>query len=381
MSAALPKVLVVDDEQNLLVGLSRILRGRFELTLANSGEEALRLFAAGRAFDVIVSDMRMPGMDGVQLLAHARRLLPEATRLILSGHADLESAVRAINEGNLFRFLLKPIKPEELISALDAAVEQRRLLVSERELLELTVTGSIDALSEMLALANPVAHGRARRVRRIVDALATELKLPRPWALEVAASLSQVGAVLLPPETAARWSTGRDLSAEEAAMVARMPAVADQLLKHIPRLEAVRSILSALVLTPPHAREEALEVRVVRAALAFEQALSGGATPAQALRRLQVSSDEGDDQVLGACARLKDLVLGQGVAQHVAIENLREGMVLAADVRTRAGALLISRGHEVTFGLMTALRNYARTVGVAEPLSVELIDTGEELAA
>jgi hypothetical protein len=65
----------------------------------------------------------------------------------------------------------------------------------------------------------------------------------------------------------------------------------------------------------------------------------------------------------------------------VVIETLREGMVLAADVRTRAGALLISRGHEVTFGLMTALRNYARTVGVAEPLSVELMGAASSRAA
>lgn len=163
-------------------------------------------------------------------------------------------------------------------------------------------------------------------------------------------------------------------------MVSRMPGVADQLLKHIPRLEPVRAILSALA-GARWAVEESLEVRIIRVALVLEQGLSVGASPAEVLRGLEASAGRGDALVLGACARLKGLVLGQGTAQEVIIENLREGMVLAADVRTRAGALLISRGHQVTFGLMTALRNYARTVGVAEPLSVELMATPESRTA
>jgi CheY-like chemotaxis protein len=369
--SSLPAVLLVDDDQNLLVGLTRMLRAHFEVSVAVGGEEALALLSGEKRFAVVVSDMRMPGMDGVEVLAQARQLQPHATRLILSGHADLEAAARAVNEGNLFRFLFKPTLPPELISNIEAAVDQYRLVLAERELLEKTVTGSIEVLSEVLALTNPAAHGRARRVRRIVDALASELKIGNRWPLEIAASLSQVGAVLLPPPTTAKWAKGQPLSEAEEGMVNRMPAVADQLLKHIPRLEPVRAILAGLSC---EASGQALEVRILRIALSLEQLLTHGALPNKALSMLEASALPGDALVLGACARLPGVVVGQGVSRSVTIENLREGMVLAADVRTSSGALLISRGHAVTFGLMTALRNYARTVGVAEPLTVEFAE-------
>lgn len=373
--SALPRVLVVDDEQNLLMGVARTLRGKFDTVLVPSGQQAIDQLETGGPFDVVMSDMRMPGIDGVQVLAQARLKQPDATRVILSGQSDLSSAVRAINEGKLFRFLLKPVKPEELIAALNDAVEQRRLVLAERELLEQTLAGSVNVLSEVLAITNPVAHGRARRVRRIVEALARELKLPHPWALQVAASMSQVGAVLLPPDTAARWNAGKPLSPDEWAMVGRMPEVADRLLQKIPRLEPVRAILSGLAAAPRET--EPVEVRIVRTAIGMERALSEGATQAKALEHVRVEARKGDDQVVDACKELGALVLGLGSAQEVTIENLREGMVLAADVRAKNGALLISRGHEVTYGLMTALRNFARTIGVAEPLSVELMDPAD----
>lgn len=380
MNATLPRVLVVDDEQNLLMGVARTLRGRFEPVLVASGAEAVHELDHGAPFDVVLSDMRMPGMDGVQVLAHARKVQPDATRLILSGQSDLASAVRAINDGNLFRFLFKPLKPDDLVLALQDAVAHRRLILSERELLEKTVTGAVAMLSDVLALTHPAAHGRASRIRRIVDALSRELGVGQPWSLQVAASMSQLGAVLLPPDTAARWKADQPLSAEERAMVARMPEVSDQLLRHIPRFEPVRQILSALA-SPAAGGDEPLPVCLVRTAIVLERALGEGVSQEQALARTRAQARPGDEPVLAACARLGGLVLGLGAASPVTIENLREGMVLAADVRARNGALLITRGHEVTFGLMTALRNFARTVGVEEPLSVERLDDAAHRAA
>lgn len=380
MNANLPRVLVVDDEQNLLMAVARTLRGKFEPVLVASGAEAVRELERGQPFDVVLSDMRMPVMDGVHVLAHARRVQPDATRMILSGQSDLSSAVRAINDGDLFRFLLKPVKPEDLLASLADAVAHRRLVLSERELLEKTLAGSVAMLSDVLALTRPAAHGRASRVRRIVDALARELSVAQPWALQVAASMSQLGAVLLPPETATRWNTDQPLSAEERAMVARMPEVSDQLLQHIPRLEPVRQILAALA-APSPSQDEAIPVRIVRTAIVLERMLAEGVSQAVALEHTRAVARPGDAAVLDACAGLGSLVLGLGAVLPVTIENLRIGMVLAADVRARNGALLISRGHEVTYGLMTALRNFARTVGVEEPLSVEHLEEASHRAA
>lgn len=380
MSSQLPRVLFVDDEQNVLIAITRSLRGRFAMTLATGGDEALQFFSAGQHFDAIVSDMRMPNMDGVGLLSRVRLLAPDTVRIILSGHADMESAVRAVNDGSIFRFLVKPVDRDTLGAVLDAAVAQHRLVIAEREVLEKTLTGAVNALTEVLALTNPVAFGRARRIRRIATAIADELKVPQRWPIEVAAMLTQIGAVTLPPDTAARWYANRPLSEEEHAMVLRMPRVGDKLLAHIPRLEPVRAILLSLEggqEAAPAAIDLSLGANIVKTAVKLEQLLSRGGTVAEAVAAIRASAPGADALVLEACLRLKALVLGQGSAHEISITSLKEGMVLADDVRTRAGALLISRGHEVTYGLLAHLRNYAKTVGVAEPIRVEA--TGEEL--
>ena len=167
-----PSILCVDDEPNVVSGLAMQLRRDYEVVGASSGAEGLarlRERAGGpedRAFAAIVSDMRMPEMDGASFLAEAREVAPDATRLLLTGHSEFDAAIRAVNEGGLFRFLLKPCPPDELRVALRDAVEQHRLVVSERVLLEQTLRGSVRTLLEILAMTHPAAFGRAERVRR-----------------------------------------------------------------------------------------------------------------------------------------------------------------------------------------------------------------------
>ncbi len=376
MTAPLPKVLFVDDEQNVLVGIMRVLRGRFDVALATGADQALQMLASGQRFQVIVSDMRMPGMDGSQLLARARQVDPDMVRLILSGHSDLDAAVRAINDGSVFRFLIKPMEREALVQVLEAAVAQHKLMTAERELLERTLAGSVSALAEVLGLANPVAFGRARRARRIAAAICEELKVPQRWAIEVAALLSQVGAVMLPPDTVARWYAGQPLSEEERTMVQRLPKVGDQLLAHIPRMEPVREILASL---GEKGGEASLGARVVRVALDLEDRLSRGDEVVSAIATLRTEAPPADQLVLDACGRLKNLVLGRSTSRPLPIASLQEGQVLSEDVRTKAGGLLITRGHELTVALMGHLRNYQKTVGVAEPLYVEVVEPDEPL--
>jgi DNA-binding NtrC family response regulator len=122
----LPRVLLVDDEVNVLEGLRRSLRPFFDVTLANGAQEALNLVATQGPFEVIVSDMRMPGMDGITLLASIRRLFPNTVRVLLTGYGDMNSIIAAVNEGNVFRFLSKPCPPWALTRALEDSVRLYR---------------------------------------------------------------------------------------------------------------------------------------------------------------------------------------------------------------------------------------------------------------
>lgn len=374
--APLPKVLLVDDEESVLIGLNRLLHGRYDVTLASSAADGLQVLATS-TFDVVLSDMRMPQMTGTEFLKRVRAVQPDATRMVLSGHSDLEAAAGAINDGQVFRFLIKPARRETLFAALDAGVEQRRLVRAERELLEQTLTGSIDALSEALALANPEAFGRARRLRRIIASLAKEAGLTRRWALEVAASVSQLGAITVPPDVTRRAAAGEALSAVEQAMLERAAGVPRQLLRHLPRIEPVLELLDALALDDPLTSPlQSLESAALRLAALVERKLTAGEPLDAVLAALE--REPGNARVLvEALRRIGGLLMGARPQRQLDIQGLQPGMVLVEDVRTRAGALLITRGHEVSESLLVRLRNFAATIGVKEPLTVAVPDERE----
>ena len=129
-------VLLVDDDQNLLNGLRRALsRERYELLTAVGAQAALEILK-GVKVDVIVSDERMPGLKGTDLLRIVAREYPETIRIMLSGQASLETAIRAINEGQIYRFLLKPCNEIDLALSIRQALEQKELVCQSRKLLK-----------------------------------------------------------------------------------------------------------------------------------------------------------------------------------------------------------------------------------------------------
>src|SRR5271154_7508914 len=114
------KILMVDDEDAVLVGYQRMFRNEFQIETAPGGAAALTALEATGPYAVVVSDMRMPEMDGAKLLTKIKLLAPETTRIMLTGNADIHSAVSAVNEGSIFRFLTKPCSRETLAKALTA---------------------------------------------------------------------------------------------------------------------------------------------------------------------------------------------------------------------------------------------------------------------
>src|ERR1700744_1678248 len=126
-----PRVLLIDDDAALLEGLKRRLRSRLDVVGAESGAEAFELIDPARPFAVVVSDMRMPRMDGAAVLREFRKRTPDTVRVLLTGYVDIDSAIKAVNEGNIFRFLCKPVDFDDLNAAIDDAIEQHRLITAE----------------------------------------------------------------------------------------------------------------------------------------------------------------------------------------------------------------------------------------------------------
>ena len=130
------RVLFVDDEISALRGYQRVLHGEFSVSTAVGGEQGLAAIQANGPYAVVVSDMKMPGMNGAEFLSRVRERAPETVRMLLTGYADLQSAIDAVNRGNIFRFLTKPCEKETLIEAINRGLEQYRSTVTQKEIVK-----------------------------------------------------------------------------------------------------------------------------------------------------------------------------------------------------------------------------------------------------
>ena len=366
----LPRILCVDDDSNLLDGLARTLRGHYKVETSVSGVAALEHLKTVEAYAIVVSDQRMPQMDGVTFLSHIRAQAPGTIRVLLTGQADMESAIAAVNEGNIFRFLTKPCATAVLLKALGACMEQHRLIASEKILLEQTLRGSIKALIDILSLANPVAFGRATRVRRSVEQLMTHFEINERWPVEVAAMLSQIGCVTLPPATLEKFYKSQIMSAAEQEMIERMPAFIDKCLANIPRIDPVREILRLYPRSFGHRDDGAgaplnsglpWGARALKIALDLDSPESGENRATAPFAILRGRSGSYDSVILEALAHLR------GDSQDIRmvecqIRELAIGMVFGEDLKSPTGVLLVARGQEVTAGLLERLRNFPADV-------------------
>lgn len=369
-----PRMLCVDDDAYVLDGLRDVLARSYDVRTATGGLDGLAMLRSEpHAYAVVVSDMRMPVVNGAQFLCAARRIAPDAVRLLLTGDADVPAAIQAVNHGQLFRFLTKPCDSQELLRACAAALGQHRLQTAERELLQDTLRGSVHALTEVLALTHPAAFGRAGRIKELAGRLARAASLPDWWEVEVAAMLMHLGAVTLPPATAEKLYAGARLTEPEAAMVRRVPLVTRQLIANIPRLEGITAILDSYHRASDGDDADAGPssvsggARVLRMAVDYTEleAQAAAASVALGAMRGRAVYDRGLLDVLAT-------VVGIGAAptvREISLSELQVGMTLADDARSAREELLIVRGQRVTDRLLERLSNLGET-GVREPLRV-----------
>ncbi|MGA9884831.1 MAG: HD domain-containing phosphohydrolase [Candidatus Acidiferrales bacterium] len=379
-----PRILCVDDEKNVLEGLARTLRALYSVETAVGGVRGLDILRSKGPFVAVISDLRMPGMNGVEFLSRARLVAPDTIRLLLTGQGDLEASIAAINDGNIFRFLTKPCPTDVLAKSLAACAEQHRLVTSERVLLEQTLRGSIQALTDILALAQPTAFGRATRVRQHVLKLMAHFGILETWPVEVAAMLSQIGYVTLPPSTLHEVYHSGPLSDAERQMIERMPKVLEQILVNIPRLETVREILRL------HFRRfEELAVsadlsswgaRALKVAVDYDVVESDSGAIEHPFDVLRSRSGSYDPIIVEALAELQGGSRREVVVQELHLRDLGVGMSFDEDVKSAKGLLLIARGQEVTPGLLERVRNFSSDLGIHEPIRMVVRQLAQEPA-
>jgi ActR/RegA family two-component response regulator len=350
-------VLCVDDEAAVLGGFLRNLRRDFAVTTAIDGENALDVLETHGPFAVVMSDVRMPRMDGITFFTHAREVAPTTARVLLTGHAQLDTAIDAVNRGHVYRFLCKPTLPDEVAAALHAGVAHHEALEAARVSHEQTIRGVADALATTLSLTHPGAFARATRRRALVAAQASNIGT-LDWAVDVAAMLSEIGLLTLPPDLVCKLDRGEPLNEHERAAVDGLPDVTERLLGNIPGFDEVRRLIRE---HHGDAQEMTLGARMLRLARDLDALEAAGHTRAESCEILSQRNLRYDRTLLGALADdakdTKDTACNE---REVAPNELTAGMVLARDVLDRTGVLLVGRGRVVTDALIELLRNHTR---------------------
>ena len=372
------RILCVDDDRNILDAYQRALRKQFLLDTALGGEEALAAIAQHGPYAVVVADMRMPGMNGVQLLARIKEIMPDTVRMMLTGNADQQTALDAVNEGQIFRFMNKPCPPEKFARALEAGLRQYGLITAERELLTHTVRGSIKVLCDVLSIVCPEAFGRASRICRLVRQLCLEVGIERAWQIDIAAMLSQMGCITVPEKILAKVHQGRELSPAERDVYQGHPRTGRELIANIPRLEEVAEIIGyqeklydgrGVPADYVMGKKIPLGSRILKLVMDWDILVSTGVSPQMALAEINDRKGWYDPALVGALRKVLNITEAH-VIRRCRISDLVDGAVLADDVVSTHGTLLCSKGQEVTAAIRLRLRNYAVNVGIARPIKV-----------
>lgn len=377
------KILCVDDDVNILSGYKRSLRKDFDITTAEGGEEGLAAIAGSEEeFAVVISDMQMPGMNGIQFLQRVMVASPNSVRIMLTGNADQQTAMDAVNEGNIFRFLTKPCEPETFAKVITAGLDQFYLVTAEKQILSETLNSSLQVMVEILSLVNPTAFSRANRVKNLARDIAKMLGVKKIWEVEIAAMLSQIGCITVPELTLQKISNAQPLMEQELQLFSRHPQVAHDLIARIPRMNTVAQIIAnqnrrmndvfEVKTVTPETEEARHGARILKVVLDFDKMLESGILPHQAFKDMTERIGWYDPIVMGVLKEIINKASTEFVNIEIDVRKLRPGMLLNKPVYSSRNALLLSAGQDVTQPLIMRLINFAATGMMSETVHVSV---------
>ena len=417
-----PKVLIVDDETSILSAVQRVLRKeRLEVVTTACPREALERLARER-FAAVLADHRMPTTTGVELLERARKIAPDTVRIILTGYADIQAAIEAINRGGVHRYLTKPWDDEDLRAAVREAVRLFELVRENRRLHELAARqnaelndftrnlakrgaqrtqqvsrlnlrlkrsflGSLRLMARLAEMHSPLIGSHSKRVAARCDEVAEYVGLSGKDLFEVgvAATLHDVGKIGISPDIL-RKPEGA-LNRQEIEILRRHPVQGETIARMVPYLGGVPRIIRH-----HHERPDGrgypdrlrggripIGSRIIAVVDAYDRALnvrSGfvSMTPRKALRSVERhSTGRFSPQVLAAlaaCLRRGKRALNEAVEVDIQPHDLREGMILSRDLRTLRGVLLLPKDTGIRPEHVTRIVRHQQTDPVVDGIHV-----------
>lgn len=399
------KILIVDDDEHLLDALKRCLskaRPKWQLEFAANGTDAMAKLTEDN-FDVLLTDIEMQEMtgatlllecsiaspstmrvDGLELLRLMREMSPNTIRIMLTGNADQQTAIDAINQGSIFRFYSKPCQHQQLGDGIDAALRQYELEKSEHELLEKTLAGSVKVLVDVLSISDPISFGHTERVRNWAETVANKLEIRQSWKLKMAATLAQLGNIAIPPAIMDKLTNDEELSAIEQEIVDASPAIARDLISNIPRLAPVAEIVAlqkrgfdgtGFPEDGPVGAELPLEARILRILVDLDRHTRSTVSIATAFELLKSSAAAYDLVLLN---NIREVLISEVSPQdaclakdmNLPVSLLRPGDILLTDLKMINGRLILSADNAITTAHLHKLRAMEKMEKFEEPVRI-----------
>jgi response regulator RpfG family c-di-GMP phosphodiesterase len=380
------RVLIVDDEQATLNLFSSVLEDHYLVDAVTSAEQALELVRQQSGYSVVIADVFLPGVSGIEFLAQCARISPDTVRIALTGDPGRETVVDSVNYANVFRFVSKPIHIKTLQELIESALKHFESQRFEREMMETTVRTSVNLLLEVLATLDPASFELSQRLRGSVRLFARNLKLPNVWELELAASLARIGIVALPQAIPRKLAREFPLSARELELLGQVPELGARLLKPVSRMERVAQAIRyqaknydgsglpsdsvARAQIPLGAR--ILRIFMDRAAMEVDGVAGEDAYEAMSARKgvydptlLEASFLHFPNYILSAVSADKEVRL-------VSAEELRPDTTLVTEVRTTERLLLVAAGTQLTPLIVQRIQTHVALGSVTGPFGIQV---------
>ncbi|TCO78346.1 HD domain-containing phosphohydrolase [Chromatocurvus halotolerans] len=362
------KLLFVDDEPDLLSFYRQVFERDFAVTVFSNAQAALDHLLEDSEYAVIVSDFSMPGMDGIEFLAAAREVAPHAVRIMLTGFASDETAISAVNRGDIFKFLRKPTRIAEFSSAMRAAVQRHELEAAERDLLEKTLRGSIEMMTEALSLASPIIFGRSTGLKTDMAQLARHLRVGPIWEMEAAAMLCELGLLTQSSAVMENIVYHQPTTTVEDNPWHSQAGIAADLVRKVPRLERVADSIHFQYRnydgtgypddTPLAGDDIPIGARMLHILKDLRSSVDAGVERNRVIASMRGQPGRYDPQILDVLAATNTPPQAPEI-RAVSVFSIETGDILAQDIESRDGTLIMRQGQEISPYLAQKLHHFA----------------------
>ena len=376
------KILIVDDEENVLNGIKRTLRKVKGLHTAVGAADGLELIKSQGPFAVVISDQQMPDMDGISFLKEVKEREPLAVRMMLTGNADQKTAVDAVKDAGIFRFLNKPCSNEDLSAAVEDAIAQHRLFKAEKDMLRETLAGSVKMIVDVISMRDPESFARITRMRDWANQIAERTNLPDAWKLDMALIVAHIGEITLPDEVSLKISRRQKLNLAEQDAVFRTPEVARDLIKNIPKMGELSEIVlyqdkgfdgSGFPEDDKEGSSIPLHARLIRI-LKDLSANTDDRVPDGATFDLLAQNPHLYDpklfDIVRKCLEPKETGTTTEKLIEVSALALEPGDIVARDIHSTTGTLILSEHQALSEAAIQKIKQHVTLKQVEEPLLI-----------